>query len=98
MKPDRSASSPGVSLASSRLASGTTTPILMVRGRLITRGLRLGLPVDEASTGSPTVSPSASRRCRWVPSNSPVSGSMSSTSNQSTALSSAEAPLCSVTS
>jgi hypothetical protein len=82
MNPDRSASSPGALLASSRLASGTTTPSRMVRGRLISRGLRLGWPVDEASTGSPMVSPSALRRCRQVPSNSPVSGSMSSTSNQ----------------
>ena len=43
MKPDRSASSAGVSLASSRLASGTTTPMRLVCGRLINRGLRLGI-------------------------------------------------------
>ena len=42
MKPDRSASSPGASLASSRLASGTTIPMRWVRGRLISRGVHLG--------------------------------------------------------
>ena len=103
MKPDRSASSPGASLASSRLASGTTIPMRMVRGRLISRGVHLG-PTPGPMVGiggvvglmgSPVGCPSASRRCRWVPRSSPVSGSMSSTSNQPPLTADADAPLCS---
>ena len=83
MKPDRSASSAGASPAPSRLASGTTTPIRCFRGRLTSLGVRPGSICVAASTGSPTDSPFPSMRCSWVPSNSPVSGSMFSTSSQS---------------
>ena len=54
MNPDRSASSAGVSLLPSRLASGTTTPMRLVCGRLINRGMGAGLLVDVASKGSPS--------------------------------------------
>ena len=84
MHPDRSASSAGVSLSLSRLDSGTTTPIRIFPGpphqfRCVTGWAQWGT----VSRGCPVGSPSASMGCSWVPSSSPVSGSMFSTSSHS---------------
>ena len=51
MHPERSAVSPGASLSPSRLDSGTTTPIRIVRGRRTSLGVMCGWAVGDGIDG-----------------------------------------------